>query len=216
MLNRLRIEEKSVNRSRSQAHTAQDDEPHTGVRSHEQDEAEKEGCADDGKPGSAAVAAHGNVQVVFQPAGQTDVPSFPKFTDVAGLIGRPEVDGQVESHEQGNTNGHIRISTEVGIHLKAVGVQADEVFKSTVTTRIGEHPIDDVDREVIGQPDFFDQTVEDPKQPRSKFKSAEAIGLMKLRDEGLGAYDGPCDELRKKLTKNPKSKTLRKGSTCLR
>ena len=104
----------------------------------------------------------------------------------------------MEPHEQGNADGHVCIPTEVGIHLEAVGVQADEVFKSTVTAWIGEHPVDDIDREVIGQPDFFDQPVEDPKQPRSKLKSAEVIGLMKLRDEGLGAYDRPRDELREK------------------
>ena len=78
------------------------------------------------------------------------LPSFPKFTDVSGLVGRTEVDGQMEPHEQGNADGHVRIPAEVGIYLEAIGVQADEVFKPTVTAWIGEHPVDDVDREVVG------------------------------------------------------------------
>ena len=187
-----------------QADTAQHNEPNTGVGGQKQDEAKQKRPADEREPRGAAVPTHGDVQVIFEPTGQTDVPAFPEFTNVSGFVRRTEINRQVEPHQQCNADGHVRVSAEVGVHLEAVRIQADEVFKSTVAPRVGKDAVYHVDGEVIGQPDFLDQPVEDPKQTRSKFNPAEPVGLMELRDEGFGANDGPRYQLREKTHEKPK------------
>lgn len=61
-----------------------------------------EGGAED----AAAVAAEGNIDVIADPVGESDVPAAPEFRDALGLVGRVEIQGKVKAHEAGNSHGH--------------------------------------------------------------------------------------------------------------
>ena len=54
-----------------------------------------------------AVSAERNVDVIAYPCGERYVPTPPKVGDAGGCIGRIEVEGEMETQQQGYANGHV-------------------------------------------------------------------------------------------------------------
>ncbi|MEY5044450.1 MAG: hypothetical protein RJA19_1677, partial [Bacteroidota bacterium] len=104
---------------REQGHSPQRHQPRRRARQHEQDEAQRDGGHEPGEARPAAVAAHGDIEVIPQPGRQADVPPLPEIARVARLVRRSEVHRQLEAHPQGDADGHIRIAAEVRVHLQA-------------------------------------------------------------------------------------------------
>src|SRR5664280_1923521 len=71
-------------------------------------------------PLTTSVAAQRNVEVVPQPVGPRHVPSAPEILEGNGRIGAVEVLGKAESEQQGDPDGDVGVSTEVGVDLYGV------------------------------------------------------------------------------------------------
>ena len=77
-------------------------------------------------PGFAfAIATQRDVEIIPQPGGKRDVPASPEIRDGTGCVGHIEVRSQFKAHQIGQTNGNIRVSTEVAVNLQAVGIDAN-------------------------------------------------------------------------------------------
>ena len=53
------------------------------------------------------VAPQGDVEIIFQPAGEADMPSLPELPGVGGKIWKIEVDHNIESHAASQSPGNI-------------------------------------------------------------------------------------------------------------
>ena len=126
------------------------------------------------------------------------MPSLPEFTHTARLIGRIEIGGKTEAKQQSYPNGHIRIAREVRIDLNGISEQGHHILKSGVHGWIGEYAVHKVQSEVIGQQYFFEQSVENPKKPKSELLPGEPVGLTQLRNEIRCPHNGACHQLREK------------------
>ena len=59
---------------------------------------------------SVAIASKRDVEVVLEPRGEANVPTAPKLSNGLGLVGAVKVLGELESEQEGNTDGHVRIA----------------------------------------------------------------------------------------------------------
>ena len=75
-----------------------------------------------------AVATQGDINVVANPCGERDVPAPPKVGDAHRAIRGVEVDGEMETQQQGYANGHVAIAAEVAIDLQRVAINAEQIF----------------------------------------------------------------------------------------
>ena len=72
-----------------------------------------------------AVAAQGDIHILPEPRGQTDVPPPPELRHGAGLIGIVEVLQKVESEEMPQPDGHVGVPGEIEIDLERVRDSTD-------------------------------------------------------------------------------------------
>ena len=79
-----------------------------------------------------AVSSKRNVEVVFQPAGEGDVPAAPEFGDGRRFIGGVEVFVEMEAEQQSDTDGHIGVAGEVAIDLQGVAIESHQVFETAI------------------------------------------------------------------------------------
>ena len=117
-----------------------------------------------GEEACRAVSAEGYVEVVAQPVGEGDVPAAPEVGGVLRLVGRVEVERQVEAHEKRHADGDIGIAREVGVDLQRVEHQCGEVLEGGVERGVVEDAVDEVDGQVVAQDEFLHQTVENPEE----------------------------------------------------
>ena len=99
--------------------------------------------------GDVAVAAQGDVEVCLQPAAQADVPALPEVGAVLGLVRRVEVAGQVEAHEQRQTDGYVGVAREVGVDLEGVEEECHRVLEAGEEQGIGKDAVHEVEGEVV-------------------------------------------------------------------
>ena len=92
------------------------------------------------------------------------MPAFPEVTAIRGFVRWIEITRQIESHEQRETDGNVRIARKIGIYLQAVGKEGHEVLKTGEKHGVVEHTVDEVHREVVAQDDFLEQAVEYPER----------------------------------------------------
>ena len=69
---------------------------------------------------SNTVTAHGDIDIVTEPAAQGHMPSSPELGNALGNEGIVEVLQEVEAEDATQTDGHIRIAGEVEINLQVV------------------------------------------------------------------------------------------------
>ena len=62
-------------------------------------------------PGSAA--PQGDIQVVFEPGGQRNMPAPPEIPDGSGEIGVAKVDREIKAQDPGRADGYIRVAGKV-------------------------------------------------------------------------------------------------------
>ena len=68
-----------------------------------------------------ALSENGNIQKIIPEEGaQGDVPSLPEFGDRLAHIGMGKVLIKMESEDPAHSNGHIRITAEIKIHIQGI------------------------------------------------------------------------------------------------
>ena len=68
-----------------------------------------------GSPLAASVSAYGDVDVIAQPLGETDVPTMPKVGDAMGKVGIVEILLQADAEHGSRTDGYERVAGKVGV-----------------------------------------------------------------------------------------------------
>ena len=162
---------------------------------HEDDNRQHYGGNDVGAGGRIAVAAQGDVEVILKPVAEGDVPTFPETGGIGGLVGRIEVEGEIEPHEHGDTNGDVGIAGEVGIDLKGIDEEGREILERGVEEGIFKNAVDKRDCQPIGQDEFFAEAVEYPEYGNAELATGEEEWFVELGDELVGTNNGTRHEL---------------------
>lgn len=155
-----------------------------------------EGNPEIGAESGIAVTSEGDIEVGFEPSGKGHMPPAPELLRVLRLVGRVEVLREVEAHEQSDSDGDVGVSGEVGIDLKRVGKEGEEVLETAEKQRVVEDTVNEIDGEVVAEYNLLRQAVEYPKDRDAELPPAEAERLVNLRDKLLGAHDRTGDQLR--------------------
>lgn len=82
-----------------------------------------------GAGSAAAVAAERDIKIIPQPAGKRNVPAPPEILNIAGLVRRVEVPGQMNIEKKRAAYSHVAIAGKVEIELKSIGDAAEAGFK---------------------------------------------------------------------------------------
>ena len=125
------------------------------------------------------------------------MPASPELGDGGGAVWRVEVDIKAKAEPQGDADSHIGVAGEVAVDLECVAVDGHKVFEATVKGRGVEDTIHKVERDIVGDDRFLDQSREDQEESLAKLLFGDPYGLVDLRNKVFGTYDRPCDELRK-------------------
>ena len=147
---------------------------------------------------SISVAAQRNVKVVPEPAAEGHMPATPELLRIHGLIGRIEVLGQIETHQHGHAGSDVRVAGKVCIDLQGIAEKGRQVLEAAVHQGILKHAVCEVDGQVIGQDELFQQAVHNPEDGYSKPASAEVIRLVQLLHKFHGPHDGTGHQLGEK------------------
>ena len=144
---------------------------------------------------AAAISAQGNIEVIPEPGGQTNMPSSPEFSDVGGEIGEREIAGQVVAQESGGGDGHVGVAGEVAVDLHGVEDHGNPDAQRVVEVGIGEYRVDDGGK-IIGDTGLLDETDEEQGEEGLDMNIGESFFRFELRQEGGGTDDGSRHELR--------------------
>ena len=126
------------------------------------------------------------------------MPPPPEFGDRRRLVGGVEVLGEMESQQQGDADGHVRVAREVAVDLQRVAVKAHQVLEAAVQHRIVEHPVHEIDADIVRYDRLFDKTGHNQKQPPAEHLPRHPQRVLSyLRNEIARTHDRTRDELRK-------------------
>ena len=143
-----------------------------------------------------AVAAQRYVEVVTQPSAQRDVPAAPELSDGRALVGAIKVDVELESHQQGDADGHVAVAREVAVYLQGIAIDTQQVLQAAVERRIGKDTLDKVHADVVADDRLLEESADDEPQSRSHHVARDVQWSADLRDEVAGAHDGSRHQLR--------------------
>src|SRR5207249_5713767 len=102
----------------------------------------------------------------------------------------------MKAHEPGDTAGHVRVTAEVEEDLPAKGDSGQDQPRRAVRLRVVIDAFD-IERKVIGQRQFLEQTDEEQRRAVGEVLQADGRELAELREQMPGALDRPGHELGK-------------------
>ena len=100
-------------------------------------------------------------------------------------------------HQQRDADGHVGVSTEVGIDLQGVSVERHEHLETAVGLGCSEDAVVEVDGDPVGQQDLFEQAVENPESGQAHRGTGDGGRLEDLGHEIRSAHDGTGHQLGK-------------------
>ncbi len=175
-----------------------------GVGPHQGHKRQQKSPADGGKPRGPAVAPHGDVEVILEPPRQAHVPALPEVATAVGLVWAVEVLGQVVAHEQSHADGHVGVSTEIGVDLQGIAIHGHEDLKTTVCCRRGKHAVIEIDRNPIRQKDLLEQSIQNPEAGAPNGGFGHRFGVQNLGHKVSRPDNGTGHKLRKEGHIKPK------------
>ncbi len=141
-------------------------------------------------PGSA----HGDIDVIPEPASQGHVPAPPEFRDAFGHVGKIKIFLQLEAKQIGHADGHIHVPGKIEVNIKGEGKDAHPGKEHGQARRIrisGDGP---ERSQRIGDEHFFEQTDGEAFGPfRHERRPDQA--RFQLRGDLIPAHDGPGGQL---------------------
>ena len=146
---------------------------------------------------SLAVAAKRNVDVVAYPGRERDVPAAPKVGDAGAAVGGVEVDGEVETQQQGNAYGHVAVAAEVTIYLHGIAIDAQQVLDAGIQGGVVEDAVHEIERDIVADNGFLEQTDDNEIHSLGKHHAGDADRFADLRGKVAGSHNGTCHELGK-------------------
>lgn len=107
------------------------------------------------------VASQRDIKIVAQPTGKRDVPPPPELRNGSGLIGRIEVDIEMETQQQGNANSHITVTGEVAINLQGIAIDTHQILHPRIKSRIIKDTLYEVDADIVRYDRFLEESTHD-------------------------------------------------------
>ena len=141
-----------------------------------------------------AVAAQGNIDVVFEPAHQGDVPPAPEVLHGGGKVGAVEVAGDVDAEETGRTHRHVAVAREVAVNLEGEVECAKPECGQADGVVVAEDVID-LGSTVVGDKHFLDKPPEDEPHAFGGFCFGEGASHLDLWKEARPSLDGTGNKL---------------------
>ena len=141
------------------------------------------------------VSAEGDVHIIAYPRRQRDVPAVPEFAYAGAQIGRAEVVGEVKAQQQGQTDGHIAVATEVAVYLKSISIHTRQVFYARVEGGIVEHTVYEVQTDIIADDGLLDESDDDEVYTPRHHRGADVRRSPDLRYEIGRPHDGAGHQL---------------------
>ena len=140
-----------------------------------------------------AIAAQGDVQIVFEPRGEGDVPASPELRDAGRLVRRVEVYVEAEAQEEGDPDSHIRIAREVAVYLQGVAVYAHEVFHASIEQGCVEDTVDKVQTDIVRDDALLEESTDNEVESFAKAERCQPGGAAYLRDKVPCTDNGSSD-----------------------
>ena len=157
----------------------------------------------------------GDVHVVAPPLRQTHVPTSPEISRRRGAVGEVEVSGQVDAQESGHALGHVGVSAEICVHLKAVSVQGHQSPCRGRGPWIGERGIHKPSAHNVPQQHLFHHALR--KQNHKRLQGSRRgvpSWASQLGQEGGGPHNGARHELREEREVGGKRQQTRWRGQC--
>ena len=139
------------------------------------------------------------------------MPPPPELGDRRRLVGGVEVLGEMESQQQGNADGHVRVAREVAVDLQRIGVDARQTLEAGVKQRLVEDAVHEVERDVVRDDRLLEQSREDQEDSRPEHRARNHRVAADLRDEVACADDRAGHELREEREVEEVFQPVRKG-----
>src|SRR3954452_3322441 len=141
------------------------------------------------------VAAERDVEVVTQEAGERHVPASPEVAKAGRAIRAVEVLRKDEAHQQRQPDRDVRVAGEIAEDLGGVAVGGEDRVGGAVGLRDGEHRVDQLAGEVVGDHHLLHQAECDQGQPGADGHTVRVARLLELRQELAGPDDRARDEV---------------------
>ena len=140
------------------------------------------------------VASQGNIHIVPEPGAQGDVPPPPEFSDALGGVGVVKVFQKAEAKHLPQTDGHVGVSGEIIVELKAVAQRPQPGHGGGEDGGVtGKHPVGH-HRHLVCQKDFFGKTDQKPGTPGGKIRPGLHAVVNLVGYVGI-LYNGARNEL---------------------
>ena len=111
------------------------------------------------------------------------------FRDMMGSSEREDANEFVKEI-QDDADGHVGVAREVAVDLQRVTVYARQTLEARVERGIVEHAVDEVERYVVRDDGFLDESYDDEAHPEAEHAARDRHGFADLRYEIAGAHDG--------------------------
>ena len=139
--------------------------------------------------------AQRDIHIIPEPGGQGDVPAAPELRDITAEIRHVEVLHRLEAEEFSRTDGHVRIPREIAIDLEGKE-DGGQKQRAAALRLVGRKDAVHIDRTVVGDHHFLEQTPQNLAQPVHTRFIVEGPGLFQLRQKIRRPLDRARQQLR--------------------
>ena len=136
------------------------------------------------------------------------MPPAPELGRILSLVGRTEIEGQIEAHKHGYADGDVGIAREIGIYLHRIQHQRREVLEGCAEGRVVEDTIDEIDGQIVAEQQLLDKSVKYPEYGYAKLPATEEERLVELRHKLVGTNDRASHKLREERCIEAKVKDI--------
>ncbi len=144
---------------------------------------------------SPTVAAQRYIDIIAYPCRQRNVPTSPKVGNARTVVGRIEVQREVETQQQGYADSHIAIAAEIAINLQSVAIDAQQIFYTAIKCGIIKYAIHEVQTDIIADNRLLEQSYHNEIHPAREHVVRDNNGLSYLWSEVCRPYNRPCNQL---------------------
>lgn len=137
-----------------------------------------------------------DIEVVFEPGGEGDVPASPKLADRGGTIGVVEVDHHAEPEDTSAAQGDIGVSRKVTVDLIGKEDGGEGELQAIVVLR-GAVDVIDVQRETIRDHQLLEEAPAHLFQSRRDGAVLQVVAFVELVEQVLRTFDWTGHELGK-------------------
>ena len=116
-----------------------------------------------------------------------------KVGDAGAAVGGVEVDGEVETQQQGNAYGHVAVAAEVTIYLHGIAIDAQQVLDAGIQGGVVEDAVHEIERDIVADNGFLEQTDDNEIHSLGKHHAGETDNGNDTRVDDVSEYVARTD-----------------------